>query len=197
VECTVCEQSNLIKDQLEERLPCLRCQTCGGSWLEASAYADWRKASLPDGVVADSASAINLRSAESPGLKFCPQCCHILIKYKVGHETNFSIDRCGYCAGVWLDKNEWELLKAHELHDQLYEVFSQEWQSDIRAAEHKEAMENILKDRLGEEDYKEFTRIKSWLDNHKKSVELYALLFGSGRKAQDSPMLHRVFNAKS
>ena len=30
----------------------------------------------------------------------------------VGHGTNFNIDQCGVCKGIWFDKNEWEKAAA-------------------------------------------------------------------------------------
>ncbi|NQZ56771.1 MAG: zf-TFIIB domain-containing protein [Lentisphaeraceae bacterium] len=37
-------------------------------------------------------------------------------KCRVGHGLQFYVERCATCGGVWLDKNEWESLKAQGFH---------------------------------------------------------------------------------
>jgi Zn-finger nucleic acid-binding protein len=183
MNCPVCQRSSLLQSNLEEGLPCLSCSECGGSLIDAEAYAAWRQSaqgkSAADSTKDGTPTPMSLVSGEMSKLKFCPRCSHILIKYKIGLEFDFTIDRCGHCGGAWLDKNEWEILKSRKLHSQIYDMFSHEWQSEIRANEHRQAMENILRERLGNADYDEFQRVKTWLDNHPKADELYALLYGS------------------
>lgn len=182
MKCPVCKDKSLTTTSLEQGLPAHACAECHGSWIEALPYADWAtsQASSTEGggtnIDEDQASLV---SGEGRGIKFCPHCSHVLIKYKVGSDAGFSIDRCGHCAGVWLDKNEWQILKSQRLHEKVRYVFSDEWQSDVRAAEHAKAMDEILLERLGSADYAEFKRVKAWLDSHAKSEELYALLYGS------------------
>ena len=76
-----------------------------------------------------------------------------------------------------VDKNEWEIMKSRNLHDDVHLVFSQEWQSAIRAEEHKAAMDEILRSQLGDADLNEIRRIKTWLQAHPRSAELFAYLF--------------------
>jgi hypothetical protein len=80
---------------------------------------------------------------------------------------------------MWFDQNEWEIMKSRNLHDDVHLVFSQPWQSAVRAEEHTAAMDDILRQQLGDADLKEIKRIKDWIQKHPKSAELYAyLLFG-------------------
>jgi Zn-finger nucleic acid-binding protein len=185
MNCPVCERTSLTTSTLEEGLPCLSCEKCGGSWLEFDSYSRWRDteqgraASNESGNNQAEPASLSLVSGELTKLKFCPKCAYILIKYKVGHDVNFSLDRCGHCGGAWFDANEWKILKSQQLHARVYEIFSHGWQSDVREKEHNKAMEDILRGRLGDADYDEFKRVKKWLDTHPKSDELYGLLYGS------------------
>ncbi len=104
------------------------------------------------------------------------------MKYKVGHGIGFSLNRCGHCGGVWFDKNEWEIMKSRNLNDDVHLVFSEAWQSAVRHEEHQNAMDEILRKQIGDEDLKEIQRVKTWLQGHPKSGELYAYLL-SGREA--------------
>lgn len=183
MNCPVCKTHALNYNTLEDTLVCMSCSDCGGHWVEAESYEKWLS-KTPESSELESGEnksepAVNLVSGERSGLKFCPQCKHVLLKYKIGHEINFHLDRCGHCGGVWFDKNEWQLLKANDLHDQVQHFFSQHWQNQLLQSEHAKAMRKILIDRLGQKDYEELERIRTWLDGHEKADELYALLLGS------------------
>ncbi|MEK7723973.1 MAG: zf-TFIIB domain-containing protein, partial [Acidobacteriota bacterium] len=67
--------------------------------------------------------------------RLCPECRRILVKYKVGQNIPFLIDRCGQCAGIWLDKGEWEILKRRNLHDDLQKIFTDHWQEEVKKGE--------------------------------------------------------------
>jgi Zn-finger nucleic acid-binding protein len=106
----------------------------------------------------------------------CPTCGTILIRFKVSHEIDFSLDRCGKCGGIWFDSKEWEILKSHGWHDDIHRIFSRPWQAEILRQEHQKNRERILIEKFGMEDLAEVRRIKSWLNNHPHKQELYAFL---------------------
>jgi Zn-finger nucleic acid-binding protein len=124
-------------------------------------------------------------SAEIRGAKFCPSCSSYLVKYDVGRNLAFTIDRCGKCGGIWLDGNEWAALKQTKLHFDLHRIFSTDWQSQVRQQEHAKALDDIWKEQFGS-DYEELMRIKKWIDAHPKAAEMYAFLNShqAGRMAQ-------------
>ena len=180
--CPGCKEEGLSQYELEENLHSSRCGKCSGVWVSSSQYEQWLKhhgANLPEKPADES---VKLESTETHGAKFCPECKYILLKYKVGHNVGFSLNRCGHCGGVWFDKNEWEIMKSRSLNDDVHLVFSEAWQSAVRAEEHKNAVDEILRKQIGDEDLKEVQRIKTWLQSHPKSSELYAYLL-SGREA--------------
>ena len=183
--CPGCKEEGLSQHELEANLHSSRCGKCSGVWVSSNQYQQWLKthgANLPE---KSPEAGINLVSGETHGAKFCPECKYILMKYKVGHDVHFSLNRCGHCGGVWFDKNEWEIMKSRNLNDDVHLVFSQPWQTSVREEEHKSAINEILRKQIGDEDLKEIERIKTWLQSHPKSAELYAYLL-SGKEAGSS-----------
>jgi Zn-finger nucleic acid-binding protein len=188
--CPVCREQTLTENQLEADLACLRCSKCNGSWVSVWQYDQWlslQRENLPE---KESDPTITLVSGETAGVRFCPGCNYLLIKYQIGHQVPFTLNRCGHCGGVWFDKNEWEILKSRNLHDDVHLVFSPTWQSAVRREEHKQAIDEILREQLGDDDLKEIQRIKAWLQRHPKSAELYAYLMPD-RGAQGAALATR------
>jgi Zn-finger nucleic acid-binding protein len=120
----------------------------------------------------------DLEVQESQRIKTCPECNHFLIRYRVGHGLDFSIDRCGACGGLWFDQNEWEILKLRNLHDDVHLIFSAAWQ--LRAAREEEVQrrrDRLLK-QLGAEDFSEVERMHNWLRTHPRRSTILAYLAG-------------------
>ncbi len=180
--CPVCRQENTLAEQeLEPNLNASQCRKCGGMWITSRQYETWLSLhgeNLPEKPAEE---GVKIVSGEVRGAKFCPDCQFILVGYKVGHEVGFSLNRCGHCGGIWFDKNEWEILKSRNLHDDVHLIFSQAWQSSIRTEERKTVLDEILREQLGDTDFTEIQRIKRWLQNHPNSMQLYSYLL-SGRE---------------
>ena len=83
-------------------------------------------------------------------LKLCPDCGHIMARYKIFPDTAFYIDRCRNCNGIWLDQNEWDVLIDRNLHDNLNEFFTRPWQDHLRAAETRNHLRKSTSKKLGE-----------------------------------------------
>jgi len=184
--CPVCKESTLSNHELEPNLNSSQCSKCKGVWISADHYDQWMKLhgeNLPEKPPEE---GLNLLSGETIGAKFCPECKYILMKYRVGHQVGFSLNRCGHCGGIWFDKNEWEIMKSRNLHDDVHLVFSEPWQSAIRAEEHEAAMDEIWRQQLGDTDLSEIRRIKTWLDKHPKSAELRAFLLDSKQEKKSA-----------
>lgn len=174
--CPVCKEDTLSVKELEPKLFSSRCSKCDGVFISAEQYGQWlhlHGENLPE---KPSEESMKIAPAESFGAKFCPECKFMLMKYKVGHKLSFAINRCSHCGGMWFDKNEWEVLKSRNLHDDIHFVFSHAWQSAVRAEEHQTAMDEILRREIGDADLEEIRRIRAWLHAHPRSAELYAYL---------------------
>ena len=177
MKCPVCDRPGMEWQELEPNLRGLRCPTCGGHWIGAAQYWKWRDqhgASLPERTPEHTEAELPV--SENAKAKLCPECQRLLRRFKVGHGTTFVVERCGNCAGVWLDHNEWEALRARNLHDDLHFIFSEAWQAAVAREQREQGREKLLAEKLGAADLKELKRIKAWLDAHPHRSELYAML---------------------
>ena len=176
MQCPVCKTAELVSHELESGLVSRQCPVCGGQWLPSYQYWKWREQhaqSLPE---TTPGQGPGLTIVESDRPKLCPECGHILLPYRVGHDLDFSLDHCGNCGGTWFDRNEWELLKSRNLHDDVHFIFSQVWQAQVFQAERRQARERFRLERFGADDLAEIRRIKAWLDSHPHKHALYAYL---------------------
>ena len=87
------------------------------------------------------------------------------------------MDRCNNCNGVWLDKNEWESLKAADLHDEINKVFTKPWQQHIDDETSASKLDSMYLKKFGESDYQKIKEIRKWLqDNPNRNVLIAFLL---------------------
>jgi len=173
MKCPACRKKDLTMREIEPDLWAEVCAECSGKWISSGNYQKWldiRGEILPE-IPADEAN-ITIPSFELARL--CPKCRRILVKYKVGRNIPFKIDRCSNCAGVWLDENEWETLKSRNLHDELNRIFTDHWQAEVKREETRETLKTIYKKKFGTEDYERIRTFKSWMQSHEKSGEILA-----------------------
>ena len=88
-------------------------------------------------------------------------------------------DQCGNCGGVWFDKDEWEALKARDLHDDIYLIFTAPWQDQVRGQESRRSQEEIYRKKFGDEDFNEIQRMKAWIDGRPRKQEILAYLMSA------------------
>ena len=176
MKCPICKTKILIKKELDLGLLSFNCENCDGTWIRSSQYWNWRNQQGQNLSEISVEESINLKVDDSRGVKFCPDCSKFMFGFKVGHGTHFSLDRCNTCGGMWLDKNEWEALKSRNLHDEIHFIFSAPWQSKVKKEELTIRVENLLKDRLGEEDYFKVKEITEWIQKHENKSEIAAYI---------------------
>jgi Zn-finger nucleic acid-binding protein len=99
-----------------------------------------------------------------------------LARYRVVRDAPFTLDRCRNCHGVWFDRDEWQLLAARGLAVRLDDVFSDEWQRDIRQAEQAAAIERMFENRLGAAEFLRAREVRDWLNIHPKKSDVLAYL---------------------
>ncbi len=179
MKCPVCKTEELALSALEGLLSSRHCNKCGGNWIQSFEYWKWRehhREKLPEFEESAAAPAPNPPATGALVVKHCPECRSILVRYKVGHGFSFSLDQCGNCRGVWFDKDEWEALKARNLHDDVYTIFTAPWQSQVRREESQRNQEQIYLKKFGEEGVEEIKRMKEWIDSHPRKHEILAYL---------------------
>ncbi len=190
MQCPACKTGVLASTELSagnvsaQNLFARECTHCHGHWIDGEIYLAWverQGTNLPARQPDDVAEIPT--SNEPTKARLCPNCGRFLIRAKVGHGTRFTLDRCGGCGGIWLDANEWQILAARNLHDDLHFVFSSTWQADVLRHDRLAQYEKLMISKLGPADWQEIQRIKSWLTTHPKRSELYAVLLeGAGEK---------------
>jgi Zn-finger nucleic acid-binding protein len=174
--CPVCTPAQLLTLQhLEPGLQARGCPRCGGHWIRLADYWRWR-AGKGAGVPEQPAPRTTTAAREATGHRRCPDDGQLLSRYQVGKGIAFTLERCAQCEGVWLDGNEWEVLKRRGLHDDLHRVFTEDWQRETKKMEKSQELEALLMRALPPADYVRIREIKAWIDAHPQRSELYEVL---------------------
>lgn len=179
MNCPECGMATMQAEEREDGLRTMKCTTCSGLWVPASHYWRWIERhgeNLPEREAA--AGGEELEVEESQRIKTCPECRHFLIRYRVGHGLNFSIDRCSACGGLWFERNEWDLLAQRNLHDDVHLIFSAAWQQRAARDEEVRRRDERLRRQLGDADFAEVERLHSWLGTHPRRSAILAYLAG-------------------
>ena len=178
--CPVCKKTRLKPVDLLPDLNGRICETCSGVWVDRAKYEAWRARQPAD--LPENDTPVQLAVAEVRQAKICPRCARLLLPYRVGHGLAFSIDYCGGCGGVWCDGGEWDALKSRNLHDNLHDVVTKNWQSAVRQAGVQEAIEQTCARHLGEH-YAKAKDAKAWLAGLTRDQRTLVLAYLS-----DSPL---------
>jgi len=177
MNCPVCKTRTLVTHSLTPTLASWKCDNCGGQWINSFQFWKWIDEGGPQSrTTGTTDNAALLSATETKGAKICPECGRILAKYKVGHELDFSLDRCGNCGGIWFDRNEWEILQSRDLQKEIHLIFSDSWQHRVRDEECTRHLQELLIQKIGQNDFAEIKRIKEWLKTHPHRQELFGFL---------------------
>lgn len=171
--CPVCESSPLIPKKLEDHLSANVCLICNGEWIEAGDYWAWLEAHGNPSPQLETDSPLPIEMDAKARL--CPEDGRFLRRFQIFPNAGFYLERCSTCLGVWFDANEWQALKARELHDEVHLLFSKLWQEALLAKEARARFENMYAERFGE-DYGRIQEIRQWLDRHPNADALIAYL---------------------
>lgn len=169
MRCPCCQTSTLKRARLDEHLAVYACDSCEGQWVSSYDYWHWLEWQASSGPIKQCTAgdlSDTLYASDNRRASFCPECNHLMRRAKVGHGLEFYLDRCSHCGGNWFDKGEWEILKAHHIHDKVHLVFSQPWQSQLRQAEFNRVLDETYRSALGDEDYAQALEIRAWLEQH-------------------------------
>ena len=176
MKCPICELDSLKAHRLEADLPAYRCKRCEGVWISAAQYWEWLRGREDDPPEGPAEAETPMPVEDAGQAKLCPECGHILRRYKVWPNAQFYLDRCGHCGSVWFDRDEWTYLRSRGQHDEVHLFFSDLWQEKLRAKETRQRMEKIYLDRFGAEDYARLKELRGWLDQHPQRGALLAYL---------------------
>jgi len=173
MQCPVCTDGAMSPIELAPDFAGLTCGECSGVWIARGNYDAWR-AKQP-GDLPEVPAPAQIAVGDTRKAKICPQCAHLMLPYRIGHGLSFSIDYCCACGGVWCDRDEWDALKAKQLHDNLHEIVSTHWQTDARRIDVQEAIEQSYKRQIGEA-YEKAAELRAWLRQQPQQSLLIAYL---------------------
>jgi Zn-finger nucleic acid-binding protein len=175
MKCPVCQTPGLHPSTLESDLPAFICEKCGGIWISSNQYLAWVR-THPPGLPEKPSNTTDVPTWDTQIVKICPECRHLLIRYRILPEVEFYLDHCGQCNGVWLDNHEWDVLVSRNLQDKLNIFFTRPWQTKVRQAEGRLMLEKLYAERLGQDDYARVQEIWRWLHDHPQRSMLQAYL---------------------
>lgn len=175
MKCPVCNTFELVENELETELSSNQCENCHGNFIAGGVYWKWIERHGPN-LPERAADTTAFERRETLDLLRCPECHWPMTKYRVGHGTEFVLDHCSSCKGIWLDRNEWETLKARNLHDDIHAMLTSFWQSQANREERRKKTEANLINRFGEKEYLELKRFREWVYGHERKSELLAYL---------------------
>ena len=174
MNCLSCAKSTLIQKEVEPGLMALTCEACAGLWIARSRYDAWLARHMPD--TPSHTPSAELQVEDITQAKVCPQCHHLLMKYRVGHQLPFHVDNCTTCGGFWLDGNEWQVLKNHQLHHHLLRIITPSWQRDAVREDVQAKIEETYATRLGAETFAKVKDVRAWLSGHPQRAMILAYL---------------------
>jgi Zn-finger nucleic acid-binding protein len=163
--CPVCRESLLHEVTIEDGLLAFRCSGCQGIWISSEPYQNWWRAHRPE-LPEKEASECQPPVSDTEQIKSCPDCGHLMARLRVASDLEFSVDHCGQCNGVWLDRGEWEALVARNLHDKINSFCTEPWQTRLRAEETRYALDRLYLAKFGADDYARLQEMRRWLATH-------------------------------
>lgn len=98
----------------------------------------------------------------------CPKCHKLMHKFwlDAGHQTR--VDMCTSCDEVFLDSGEWELLQELDLVSAFPQVFTDQWQNNVRRTRNKQRVDEKYQQALGDEVFNQTKTFSSWLHEQPK-----------------------------
>ena len=175
MKCPICLNQTLQPTTLDTGLPAFQCSQCQGIWIASNQYLNWLR-SQPSALEEKAGDDIHIPTWDTQVLKLCPQCGHIMTRYRVLPGVNFWLDHCGHCNGVWFEKDEWNVLLERNLQDKVNAFFTQSWQAKIREAESRRVLDKLYLEKFGAADYEKIKEIHGWLMEHPQRSMLLAYL---------------------
>ena len=174
MKCPICKTDTLDPATLEGDLPAKSCSKCGGIWISSNVYLAWQPAH--QGLAEKPSDKPFDPVWDTKEFKLCPDCGHIMARYKTFPDVDYYLDRCGNCNGIWFDKNEWDALVERNLHGKLNEFFTHPWQAKLHQQEAANRMEEIYLSKFGKADYEHVKEVRAWLKDHAQRNMLLAFL---------------------
>ena len=172
MKCTSCNEGELIPNFIEGQFRAHQCNNCKGDWILIEDYVAWKERN-PE-FTFDEKAQCELDDSQTALL--CPVTGTIMRKFRLSTNTPHRIDYSASVGGVWLDRGEWQLLKAEGLAGSLNAILTAHWQRNIRINNSKENFSEIYKDKFGVETYEKVKNLRHWLYQQENKADLRAYI---------------------
>lgn len=175
MKCTSCHNGTLEPSFIDQQFRAHTCSACGGNWILIEDFVNWKE-HHPTEAFTTSVQWSEQDSADTTTAMLCPMSGAIMRKFKITASTHHRIDYSAAVGGIWLDKGEWELLKAEGVAGMLNQIVTQQWQHKIRQQSTSDSFEQIYQAKFGQETYDQIKSIREWLDQQPQKADLRAYL---------------------
>ncbi|MDB9529794.1 zf-TFIIB domain-containing protein [Oscillatoria sp. CS-180] len=150
------------------------CSDCDGVWIRPEHYAEWQASQgvLPDQEIQVAVVPSQLPTTFQPSsldnrAALCPDCQHYLARGRVQlQDTSFFVERCPNCKGYWCDRGEWDILQQLQLDKHLDYIFSDAWQTQVKALEFVARERKAIIEKLGPDIASKIFELADLLENH-------------------------------
>jgi Zn-finger nucleic acid-binding protein len=176
MHCPKHKETDLKATRISGDLAAQKCSQCQGVWIPALEYSAWQARQTQPSASSDRPiSQYPASLAQSPNFTpsefdakagFCPECGIYLSRAKIPLKTTFYVERCLSCSGIWCDRGEWEVLENLDLHTNVPQLFSNQWQAHMREVHQAEIERQTLIDKLGADAANRLFELVSILEKH-------------------------------
>jgi Zn-finger nucleic acid-binding protein len=172
MKCTSCKSGELVRTFIDGLFEAKVCDNCGGNWILVEDYVEWKTKNPEHQFDVNESFEVS----ETTTAMLCPVSGIIMRKLKMGENSQHRVDYSAAVGGVWLDKGEWELLKAQGLAGSLNNVLTAVWQRNIQLNTTHKNLAEVYKSKFGNEDYEKVKAFREWLSEKPNKADLKAYI---------------------
>jgi Zn-finger nucleic acid-binding protein len=177
MHCPKHKETDLKATRVSGDLKAQQCSQCQGVWIPALDYSAWQAKQPKPASTQQSSAAMSPAMSPNQSLSFtpsefdakagfCPECGIYLSRAKIPLKTPFYVERCLSCGGIWCDRGEWKALEDLHLHTNVPQLFSNQWQAQMREVNQVQQERQALIDKLGADLANRLFDLVSILEKH-------------------------------
>lgn len=177
MKCPNCESMDSVNLTLEDNLHAIKCNNCEGIWIPSTNYLKYIESNKPDLSLlnpTDMQKVFSEKDTETG--KKCPDCGKQVVARKAGFGAEFKVDRCDHCYGIWLDRDEWELLKSKNLNTVIYYMFTSTWEMKVRSQTEFSLKLKAIEKNFSEDQSTKIVDFLKWLEQQDNKHELLSYM---------------------
>jgi len=177
----------LERTELVPGLVAHACPTSGGIWIDSISYWDWFR--TQPGYPEPSASFESPKpfdiENDSDEQLISPRSGRLMRKCRVGSGLGFRIDYDA-SSGFWLDRDEYETLRSHNLHDELHLICSPSYQRSLMQMRTSSAEQDRFEKSLGVDACDRISTFAAWLSKQPRESVAMAYLQACMEQSRNS-----------